>query len=80
MEFLMFLARQGRVPGSLWDRSSRCCCEQDPCFPSDVGLFWTDLTLWRPCVLFSPEVANQMKKTYVGRFTLISRKCLGPEL
>lgn len=81
MEFLMFLAQQGRVSGSLWDCSSRCCYgEQDPCLPSDVDLFWTDLTLQRTRVLFSPEVANQMKKTYVGHFTLISRKYLGPEL
>lgn len=41
---------------------------------------WSDLTLWRACVLFSPGVAHQMKKTYVGRFTLISRKYSGPEL
>lgn len=58
------LGWRGRVPRSLWDCSSRCCCgEQDPCLPSDVHLFWTDLTLWRACVLFSPEVANEMRKT-----------------
>ena len=46
LEFLMFLARQGRVPGSLGDCSSRCCCgEQDPGLPSDAGLFCADLTL-----------------------------------
>lgn len=50
------------------------------CLPRDGDLFWTDPTLGRARVLFSPEVANQMKKTYVGHFTLISRKHLGPEL
>lgn len=46
----------------------------------DGDLFWTDLTLGRARVLFSPGVSNEMKKTYVGRFTLISRKYLRPEL
>lgn len=71
----------GRVPGSFWDYSGRCCCgEQDPCLPCDVGLPWTDLALWRTCVLFSAEVAHQMKKTHVGHFILISTKYVRPDV
>lgn len=76
----MFPARRGRVPGVSGIAPAGVVVENRILPSLDGDLFWTDLTLGRARVLFSPGVSNEMKKTYVGRFTLISRKYLRPEL